>query len=66
MPRIVVRMNPDGSLLPGMMNFAMMPARKPMMIVQMMPNSAHSIPKVNPTPDGDVGSVGRGGTHSSR
>jgi hypothetical protein len=30
-------MNPDGSLGPGIMNFATMPAKKPMMIVQMIP-----------------------------
>src|SRR5256885_14561825 len=29
-------MNPDGSLSPGVMNFAITPAMKPMMIVQMM------------------------------
>ena len=36
-PRIVVMMNPDGSLSPGMMNLAMIPATKPMIIVQMIP-----------------------------
>jgi hypothetical protein len=30
-------MKPDGSLSPGMMNFAMTPATKPMMIVQIIP-----------------------------
>src|ERR1044072_7124342 len=39
MPRMVVRMKPDGSLSPGMMNFAMTPAMKPIMIVQIMPMS---------------------------
>jgi hypothetical protein len=29
-------MKPDGSLSPGMMNFAMTPAKNPMMMVQMM------------------------------
>src|SRR4051794_5082781 len=33
-PRIVVRMKPRGSLSPGVINFAMMPATKPMMMVQ--------------------------------
>ena len=28
MPRIAVRMNPEGSLSPGMMNFAITPATK--------------------------------------
>ena len=37
MPSIVVNMNPEGSFGPGMMNFAITPARKPMMIVQRMP-----------------------------
>ena len=37
MPRMVVMMNPDGSLLPGMMNFATTPARNPMMMVQIIP-----------------------------
>jgi len=36
MPRIVVRMNPDGSLSPGMMNFATIPAKKPIIMVQIM------------------------------
>src|ERR1700712_3787008 len=36
-PRMVVRMNPVGSLSPGMMNLAMMPATKPMMMVQRIP-----------------------------
>lgn len=36
MPRMVVRMNPDGSLSPGMINFAITPAIKPMMIVQII------------------------------
>src|SRR3954451_20580664 len=36
MPKIVVKTNPDGSLLPGMMNFAATPARNPTMMVQMM------------------------------
>src|SRR5215203_2392406 len=36
-PRIVVRMNPDGSFGPGCKNFAMMPATKPIIIVQIMP-----------------------------
>src|SRR3978361_736326 len=36
-PRMVVRMNPVGSLFAGMMNLAMMPATKPMMMVQRMP-----------------------------
>jgi hypothetical protein len=31
-----VRMNPDGSLLPGVTNFAITPAMNPMMIVHMM------------------------------
>jgi hypothetical protein len=35
-PRIVVRVNPDGSFLPGVTNFAITPAMNPMMIVQMM------------------------------
>src|SRR3954451_3688342 len=35
-PSIVVRIKPEGSLSPGVMNFAIMPAIKPMMIVQMM------------------------------
>src|SRR5262245_36814389 len=34
MPRIVVRMNPDGSLEPGMRNLATTPARNPLMIVK--------------------------------
>ena len=37
MPRIVVRMNPLGSFFPGVMNFAITPATKPMIIVQMIP-----------------------------
>jgi hypothetical protein len=37
MPRIVVRINPEGSLGPGIRNFAIIPARNPIMIVQMMP-----------------------------
>ena len=36
MPRMVVRTKPEGSFGPGEMNFARTPARKPMMIVQMM------------------------------
>src|SRR4030081_1207037 len=36
-PRMVVRMNPVGSLSPGMMNLAMIPATKPMMMVQRIP-----------------------------
>lgn len=36
-PNMVVNMNPDGSLRPGMMNFAITPAMNPMMIVQMIP-----------------------------
>jgi hypothetical protein len=32
----VVRINPDGSFLPGVTNFAITPAMNPMMIVQMM------------------------------
>src|SRR3954471_2542714 len=36
-PRMVVRMNPVGSLSPGMMNLAMTPATKPMMMVQRIP-----------------------------
>src|ERR1700741_4535581 len=35
-------MKPLGSLSPGMTNFAIKPARKPMMIVQMMPISYSS------------------------
>jgi hypothetical protein len=35
-PRIVVRIKPDGSFFPGVMNFAITPAMNPMMIVQMM------------------------------
>src|SRR6478752_4055315 len=34
MPRMVVRMKPDGSLSPGIINLAITPAMKPMMIVQ--------------------------------
>ena len=34
MPRMVVRMKPEGSLRPGIRNLAMMPATKPMMMVQ--------------------------------
>jgi hypothetical protein len=33
---MVVMMKPDGSLFPGMMNFATTPAKNPMMMVQMM------------------------------
>jgi hypothetical protein len=33
---MVVRIKPDGSLVPGMMNLAITPAMKPMMIVQSM------------------------------
>jgi hypothetical protein len=33
---VSVRLNPDGSLSPGVMNFAITPATNPMMIVQMM------------------------------
>jgi hypothetical protein len=33
----VVRMNPAGSFLPGVMNFAITPAMKPIMMVQMIP-----------------------------
>jgi hypothetical protein len=36
MPRIVVKMNPLGSFGPGIMNFAMTPAMKPITIVQRM------------------------------
>src|SRR5947208_1803078 len=36
MPRTVVMMKPDGSLSPGMMNFATRPATNPMMMVQIM------------------------------
>ena len=36
MPRIAVRMKPPGLLGPGEMNLAMMPATKPMMMVQMI------------------------------
>src|SRR4051812_9091566 len=36
MPRMVVRMNPDGSLFPGIMNFATTPAKKPTMMVQII------------------------------
>ena len=36
MPRTVVRMNPLGLLSPGVMNLAMTPAMKPMMMVQMI------------------------------
>jgi hypothetical protein len=35
-PSSVVRANPDGSLSPGVINFAITPAIHPMMIVQMM------------------------------
>jgi hypothetical protein len=35
-PRMVVRINPEGSLGPGCRNLAMTPATKPMMIVQRM------------------------------
>src|ERR671910_112081 len=41
-PKIVVRTNPDGSLGPGMRNFAITPATKPMRMVQMMPMIALS------------------------
>ena len=37
MPSTVVRMKPDGSLSPGMISYAITPATKPMMIVQMIP-----------------------------
>jgi hypothetical protein len=37
MPRIVVNTKPEGSLRPGMMNFAITPATNPMTIVQMIP-----------------------------
>src|SRR6266850_5044574 len=40
---MVVRINPFGSLSPGMTNLAITPAMKPMMIVQIMPIS-HSFP----------------------
>ena len=43
MPRMAVRMNPCGSLGPGMMNLAITPAINPMMIVQMMPISRSSL-----------------------
>jgi hypothetical protein len=33
---MVVIMNPDGSLLPGIMNFATTPAKNPIMMVQIM------------------------------
>src|SRR5947199_6788385 len=36
MPSRVVRMKPEGSFGPGWMNLAMMPATKPMMMVQRM------------------------------
>jgi len=36
-PRMVVRMKPDGSLGPGWRNFAIKPATNPMIIVQMKP-----------------------------
>src|SRR3954468_9203583 len=36
-PRMVVRMNPAGSFLPGMRNLAITPAMKPMTIVQIIP-----------------------------
>jgi hypothetical protein len=34
MPRIVVSTKPEGSLRPGVMNFAIRPAKKPMMMVR--------------------------------
>jgi hypothetical protein len=34
---MVVKMKPEGSLLPGVMSFAITPATNPMMIVQIMP-----------------------------
>ena len=37
MPRIVVNTKPDGSFFPGMRNFAMTPAKKPIIIVQIIP-----------------------------
>src|SRR5215203_3905255 len=36
MPKMVVRIKPAGSFLPGMRNFAITPATNPMTIVQMM------------------------------
>jgi hypothetical protein len=36
MPRIVVRMKPEGSLSPGVISFAITPAINPIMIVHMM------------------------------
>jgi hypothetical protein len=35
-PRIVVRMNPDGLLCPGERSRAIMPATKPIKMIQMM------------------------------
>jgi hypothetical protein len=32
-------MNPEGSLLPGVINFAITPATNPMMMVQIMPTA---------------------------
>jgi hypothetical protein len=43
MPNIAVRTNPEGSLVPGIMNFATTPATKPIMIVQMIPISRSSV-----------------------
>ena len=48
MPRMVVRMKPRGSFLPGVMSLAMTPATKPMMMVQMMAQACRSrLPPAN-------------------
>ncbi len=44
MPSTVVRMKPEGLFGPGAMNFAMMPAMKPMMTTQSMPMT--TLPRV--------------------
>src|SRR5918999_3694681 len=49
MPSMVVRMKPEGSLSPGIMNFAITPAMKPMMIVQSMPISMLPVVCLNVT-----------------
>ena len=48
MPRIVVKMKPLGSLSPGVMSFARMPATKPIRIVHRIP--IHSLLRFQPTP----------------
>jgi hypothetical protein len=58
-PKIVVRMNPDGSLGQGMMNLATMRAKKPMMIVQIVPLSTSPKHSVEALPCG--GSICRFG-----